>query len=516
MPQWSCQPNAEKRIDTAKVAARILKPSDGFSACVGERTRKMGWGPIRIHASIAADAVTLQGITVSVREEILSYLEKRLKPNVYETWCRKLEFSEIDGNSVQIPVPNIFYRDWLERELRAPLEEAFGRLFGRVPTLVFKVVDSGTFAPTRVESKPVLPVAPVAPMAPSPIPADGARSNLNSKYGFDNFVVGPSNRFAHAAAQAVSEKPAGLYNPLFIHGGVGLGKTHLLQAICHATLARNPYTKIFYLSCEGFVNDYIAAVRKGWIDDFRRKYRNADLLVVDDVHFLEGKGGSQEEFFHTFNALHIAQRQIVLSSDQPANDIPTLKAHLMSRFAAGLEAKIESPTYEMRLAILQQKAEARGRELSSDVLAYIASTVQTNIRELEGAVTKVIAYSALVPGRTATIEVAREALRDTVAPRATAVNVHDIQEVVARYYGRTIADLQSRTWRKSTSLPRQVCIYLCRKFTNLSLAEIGEAFAGKNHATIIYSLRKVEHLLQSDTEVRADVDRLVRELQSQL
>jgi chromosomal replication initiator protein len=233
---------------------------------------------------------------------------------------------------------------------------------------------------------------------------------------------------------------------------------------------------------------------------------------VDDVHFLEGKGGSQEEFFHTFNALHIAQRQIVLSSDQPANDIPTLKAHLMSRFAAGLEAKIESPTYEMRLAILQQKAEARGRELAPDVLGYIATTVQTNIRELEGAVTKVIAYSALAPAKTPTVELAREALRDTVAPRTAAVSVRDIQEVVARYYGRTIADFQSRTWRKSTSLPRQICIYLCRKFTSLSLAEIGEAFAGKNHATIIYSLRKVDSLIQSDAIVRADVDRLIREL----
>jgi chromosomal replication initiator protein len=455
---------------------------------------------------------------MSVPEKIRVLLEERLDRRVYDTWCPTLELNEAGKNIWHIPAPNPFYRDWLERELRRPLEEAFQQVFGVIPTLVFKVADSSTPIPLPdpPKSSPVVESPKTAP-TPSPFSAtlreEEQQTALNPKYTFDSYVVGPSNRFAHAATLAVSENLGNLYNPLFIHGGVGLGKTHLLQALCHAVLERNPYTRIFYLSCENFVNDYIAAIRGGGLNSFRSRYRNADLLVVDDVHFLVGKEASQEEFFHTFNSLHISQKQIVLSSDQPSTDIPTLKDHLLSRFASGLEARIDAPTFETRLSILGDCAKRQGRDLPGEILTYIASTIQNNVRELEAAVTRVVGLSAL-SRRPLTLELAQEALRDSVSPRVSTVTLGRVQETVARYYGLKVSDFRTRTWRKSTSLPRQICIYLCRKFTSHSLAEIGEAFAGKDHSTMIYSIKKVEKLLEKELIVRTDVERLSRELQS--
>jgi len=463
---------------------------------------------------------------MSVQEQIRTLLEEKLDRQVYDTWCQSLELNNKGENLWHIPAPNPFYRDWLEKELRRPLEDAFKQIFGQIPTLVFKVeegntppqaipTESVTTSPSKTSTDKKLPAPPKPPPPSSPrVPGgeEGKQTKLNGKYTFDSYVVGPSNRFAHAATLAVSENLGNLYNPLFIHGGVGLGKTHLLQSLCHAVLEENPYTKIIYLSCENFVNDYIAAVRGGGLDEFRRRYRNADLLVVDDVHFLVGKEASQEEFFHTFNTLHISQRQIVLSSDQPAHDIPTLKDHLLSRFSSGLEARIDAPTFETRLSILTDRAKAQGKELSGEVLTYIASTIQNNVRELEGAVTKVIGLSALSK-RPLTLDLAQEALRESATPRISIVTLGRIQETVAHYYGIKVSDFRSRTWRKSTSLPRQICMYLCRKYTSHSLAEIGEAFAGKDHSTIIYSVKKVEKLMLKDLAVRTDVERLSREIQ---
>jgi chromosomal replication initiator protein len=463
---------------------------------------------------------------MTVQDQIRTLLEEKLDRQVYDTWCQSLELNNKGENLWHIPAPNPFYRDWLEKELRRPLEDAFKQLFGQIPTLVFKV-EEGKGSPQKTFTKtekpsfqkiPVLKKLPAAsepPRTPPPAPPireEGKQTTLNGKYTFRSYVVGPSNRFAHAATLAVSENLGTLYNPLFIHGGVGLGKTHLLQSLCHAVLEENPYTKIIYLSCENFVNDYIAAVRGGGLNEFRRRYRNADLLVVDDVHFLVGKEASQEEFFHTFNTLHISQRQIVLSSDQPAHDIPTLKDHLLSRFASGLEARIDAPTFETRLSILTDRAKAQGKDLPGEVLTYIASTIQNNVRELEGAVTKVVGLSAL-SNRPLTLELAQEALRESVTPRISTITLGRIQETVAQYYRIKVSDFRSRTWRKSTSLPRQICIYLCRKNTSHSLAEIGEAFAGKDHSTIIYSVKKVEKLMSKDLAVRTDVERLSRELQ---
>jgi chromosomal replication initiator protein len=446
-------------------------------------------------------------LTSQDKERILSFLEARLEPKVYDTWCRSLELEPAGDNTYRVPTANPFYRDWLEKLLRKPLEDAFSNLFGRTPDFVFQVNASplAALAPVPPAS---LPVTPAAVVERAPVNPDFV---YNPNYTFDNFIEGPSNRMAFAAAVAVSENPATLYNPLFIHGGVGLGKTHLLQAICHAILKRQSGAKVLYLSCEDFVNGYIYAIQKKTLEAFRTRHRNADVLVVDDIHFLADKEGSQEEFFHTFNALHMAGRQMILSSDQPAGDIRSLTQQLLSRFRSGFEARIMSPAYETRLAILRGKADARRVEVSQEVLGYVASIVESNIRELEGALTKVLGYAALAK-RPVDLVLAQEVLRETPAPAPASLSIAEIQQVVARYFHKKVSDLHSRRWTKSTSQARQICIYLCRKFTGTSLEELGSHFGGKDHTTMLYSIRKVEKLLAKNASIRADVERLVREI----
>ena len=446
-------------------------------------------------------------LTAQDKEKILSFLETRLEPKVYDTWCRSLELEPAGDNAYRVPTANPFYRDWLEKLLRKPLEDAFSNLFGRTPDLVFQVNASPLAAMAALPAAPAAAPA-AAPVEPAPVIPDFV---YNPNYTFDNFIEGPSNRMAFAAAVAVSENPATLYNPLFIHGGVGLGKTHLLQAICHSILKRMPSAKVLYLSCEDFVNGYIYAIQKKTLEAFRSRYRNADVLVVDDIHFLADKEGSQEEFFHTFNALHMAGRQMILSSDQPAGDIKSLTQQLLSRFRSGFEARIMSPAYETRLAILRGKADARRVEVSQEVLGYIASIVETNIRELEGALTKVLGYAALAK-RPVDLVLAQEVLRETPAPAPASLSIAEIQQVVARYFHKKVSDLHSRRWTKSTSQARQICIYLCRKFTGTSLEELGSHFGGKDHTTMLYSIRKIEKLLAKSAAIRADVERLTREI----
>ena len=442
-------------------------------------------------------------LTAQDKEKILSFLESRLEPKVYDTWCRSLELEPAGDNTYRVPTANPFYRDWLEKLLRKPLEDAFQSLFGRVPEIVFQV--SG--APPMAYSTPLSSAPQAAPPAPPPEPD----FVFNPAHTFYNFIEGPSNRMAFAAAVAVSENPATLYNPLFIYGGVGLGKTHLLQALCHGILKRNPSAKVLYLSCEDFVNGYIYALQKRELETFRTRYRNADVLVVDDIHFLADKEGSQEEFFHTFNALHLAGRQMIFSSDQPAQDIRALKQQLLSRFRAGFEAKIMAPTYETRLAILRGKVDLRSTEVSQDVLGYIAQVVETNIRELDGALTKVLGFAALSK-RPPDLELAKEVLRDTAPPPMSPLSISEIQSVVARYFNKKVSELQSRRSTRSTSHARQICIYLCRKLTPASLEELGSHFGNKDHTTMLYSIRKVEKLLGRDASLRGDIERLSREL----
>jgi chromosomal replication initiator protein len=447
----------------------------------------------------------------NLREAVLAELEKIVDPAAFAAWRGNIRFIAAGPDRYQIPLPNDIYRQWVERQFRAPLETALRAATGRPSELEFITGGDASLAPWPAIAAPP---APAAPPPPPPLAAPEARPprpRLNEHYTYDNFVVGPTNRLAHAAAVAVSETPGKAYNPLFIHGDVGLGKTHLLQAICHSLLHRHPHYDIIYLSCENFVNDYISAVQKHSLEAFRNRFRNADVLLIDDIHFLGGKEGSQEEFFHTFNALHNANRQIVLSSDSPAKDIPKLREQLLSRFVWGLETRIDPPTFEMRVAILRRKAEATGREIPEEVLDYVANVATTNIRELEGAVTKILGVAALT-SRKIDIPFVQEHLQGSFGVRYAPLSIPEIQQAVCDLFKIKMSDLVSRKRSKGCSLPRQVAIYVSKELTGQSLADIGAAFGGKDHTTVIYSIQKIRELLETDKDIKSAVDTLLNSL----
>jgi chromosomal replication initiator protein len=335
---------------------------------------------------------------------------------------------------------------------------------------------------------------------------------LNPDYVFENFVTGPCNRLPHAASLAVSEQPgqAG-YNPLFIHGGVGLGKTHLLQAVCQTVLARLPEARILYLSCDSFINQFIDAVESGEMNQFRFRYRNVDVLVIDDIHFLRGRERTQEEFFHTFNTLYQGHKQIILSADCPPSEIPELEERLVSRFNWGLVARIEKPCYETRVAILQKKARLRGFQLPDDVVRYVASRVEKNTRELEGAITKLQGMVRLLDGEI-NLEIVKTALGDSGSSDQRRVTIQQILDNVTKYYNVRLPDLQSKRRHKSIAFPRQVCMYLARKFTRYSLEEIGAYFGGRDHTTVMHAVKTVGRDVQDDREVAKQITHLETQL----
>jgi len=336
---------------------------------------------------------------------------------------------------------------------------------------------------------------------------------LNPNYTFDNFVVAPSNRLAHAGCSAACEAPGRAYNPLFLHGTVGLGKSHLLQAICHRLLLRQENIKILYLSCESFVNQFIASVERGELEQFRYRYRHVDVLVIDDIHFLADKERTQEEFFHTFNTLYQSQRQVILSCDSLPHEIPHLEERLVSRFKWGLVARLDKPSFETRVAIVTKKARLRGVELTEEVIRLIARTIDTNVRELEGAVTRVSAQAQLT-GTTITLDTAREVLIDSLPQRPREITVPEIITAVVRRFSIRVADLQSKRRNKSIAVPRQIAMYLSRRMTKLSLQEIGGYFGGRDHTTVLHANRKIEELAKSDAEIKEAVDGLTEEVAS--
>ncbi len=332
--------------------------------------------------------------------------------------------------------------------------------------------------------------------APDPVTAP---AGLNPRYTFDTFIVGPSNQFAHAACRAVAEAPSRSYNPLFIYGGVGLGKTHLMHAIGRYVLQHNPNFVLTYISSERFMNEMINAVRYDRILDFRERYRSVDVLLVDDIQFVSGKEGTQTEFFHTFNALYDAQKQIVLSSDRPPHEIPALEERLRSRFEWGLIADIQSPDLETKVAILKRKAEAEAVPLPDNVAMYIAGRIKSNIRELEGSLIRLIAYASLT-GRQISLELTQDVLKNVIEQDEKAITIESIQKFVSDYYQLKLAELKSKNNSKSIALPRQIAMYLCKSLTHASLPEIGRSFGGKHHSTVIHSIRKVEDLRKRDPD----------------
>jgi len=336
--------------------------------------------------------------------------------------------------------------------------------------------------------------------------------SLNPHYRFDNFVVGPCNRFAYAAAVGVSESPGKAYNPFFLHGSVGLGKTHLLQSLCYSLLERTPGVRILYLSCETFINHFISALENGDLHKFRTKYRNVDVLVVDDIHLLANKERTQEEFFHTFNTLYNANKQIVLSSDSPPKEIPTLQERLVSRFKWGLVTEIETPCYETRMAILKRKSRERGHELPDNVAQLVAEHIDSNIRELEGAVTRLIGYASL-NNQEITTDLVRRVLRDVFTQPKGQPTMDDVLRLVTAHYQVKVTELQSRRRTKAIAFPRQVAMYLARAITRHSLEEVGGFFGGRDHTTVLYAVDQIDKQMRADERFRSTVQNLLAQLQ---
>lgn len=456
---------------------------------------------------------------VLVWDEVLEIMAAEVPERSFEAWLKNSRPVKFDGNTLHIEFPNEFTKDWVEARYINPLVKTLRQVTNRDWDIKFTIPQgvrsvSTVPEPTLSETQePILEIVEPETKIAEPRRDAPTSSILNPRYTFESFVVGNSNRFAHAASLAVAEGPAKAYNPLFIYGGVGLGKTHLMHAIGHYALEQNPNISVVYVTSETFTNDLISAIGKKSMVDFRNKYRNVDILLIDDIQFVAGKESTQEEFFHTFNALYEANRQLIISSDRPPKDIPTLEERLRSRFEWGLTADIQQPDLETRIAILRKKANDDNLVISQEVLSYIATHVQSNIRELEGALVRVTAHCNLhnVP---LNIDTVVDALKDILkAPAHKPVTIEGIMEVVADHYSIKVAEMKSKRRTRNITYPRQVAMYLSRELTESSLPEIGEAFGGRDHTTVIHAVEKIDGELKLDPSLQSTINELVNLIQ---
>jgi len=415
----------------------------------------------------------------------------------YDTWFSHLRICESAPGTLTIQAPDDYFKDWIEERYRTVIERCLRTEAGQAVNVEFGV--NSELLSKNTQTK-------LTAIEKSFAPTD-KNLHLNPRFLFENFVVGTGNRFAFAAAQAVAENPAKAYNPFFIYGSVGLGKTHLLQAITQEAQRRNPALKICYLSSEQFVNELINSIRHHSAEAFRQKYRNVDILLIDDIHFIAGKMSTQEEFFHTFNTLHDHHKQIIICSDRPPKEIAGLEERLVSRFNWGLITDIQPPDYETRVAILRKKLELESVAVPDDVVLFIAQEIKTNIRELEGALIRVVAYS-LLEDKQISLAVAKQVLKDMVKETIKTISVDMVQKEVAAYYNVTVPDLKTKKRNKNVILPRQVAMYLARKLTAHSLPEIGAAFGGKDHTTVLHAYKKVEKEFMLNPELKKSIDHL--------
>jgi len=483
------------------------------------------------HAPSASDRIVLR--------ELLQQLGSRVRREQLETWFRSLDVRRIDDQEIELSVTSQFVRDWLQKNFLPTLQEAVAALgeprrriilthreedgFDSLrlvqPTIASDESDrlqrtrdarmpptSGQLAGGQLAGGPV-PTGQFHSQAGSPAFAPRrSPATLNPNYTFERFVVGPCNRLAHASALAIGENPGCAYNPLVLHGNVGLGKSHLLQAICHTVLRRDPNARVLYLSCEDFTNAFIQAITSHQIDAFRDYYRSADVLVIDDVQFLANKEKTQDEFFHTFNALYDAQKQIVLSSDRPPVEIPTVEERLVSRFKWGLVAEVEAPCFDTRVAIVRRKAAGRGVELGEDVARFLAERVTANIRELEGAVIKVVGIAAITE-QPITLALAESCIRGMPARHAQ-VSVDDVMTLITTEFAITARELTGKSRTQTVSLPRQIAMFLLREHTESSLEDVGRIFGNRDHTTVLYAVNKIRDRGQKDRMFKELLDGL--------
>ena len=450
-------------------------------------------------------------------DEILLYLKNEYEiSNVsFQTWLLPLEIYSMEqpGNVIQIVVPDANFLGYIKKKysvmLKVSIEEVTGIRCDNVEFIVEDEIIRDSISDNQLINHTQNAVSPVTLQ----------NANLNPKYTFDSFVVGANNNLAHAASLAVAESPGEIYNPLFIYGGVGLGKTHLMQSIANFILKNNPKAKILYVTSEKFTNELIDAIRnKNNISttEFREKYRNNDVLLIDDIQFIIGKESTQEEFFHTFNALHEAKKQIIISSDKPPKEIETLEERLRSRFEWGLTVDIQSPDYETRMAILRKKEEMEVYNIDNEVIKYIATNIKSNIRELEGALTKIVALSKLEKNREINIALAEKALKDIIAPGdKKEVTPEFIIEVVADHFNLTPLDIVSQRRNKEIVYPRQIAMYLCRNMTDTGLQNIGKSLGGRDHTTILHGIDKITADLEGNPTLQNTIDILKKKINPQ-
>lgn len=445
-----------------------------------------------------ADLKTLWAKTLDIIKSELSEVS-------FNTWIKSCEPISISSNTIKISVPNSFTQDILDKRYKDLVANSIKAVCSKLYTIEFIIVSD-------IYDKVDETKDASSKQSKSIVVNDEMSSTLNPKYTFNSFVIGNSNRFAHAASLAVAESPAKAYNPLFIYGGVGLGKTHLMHAIGHYILEGNPSAKVVYVSSEKFTNELINAIKDDKNEEFRNKYRNVDILLIDDIQFIAGKERTQEEFFHTFNALHDANKQIILSSDRPPKEIPTLEDRLRSRFEWGLIADIQVPDFETRMAILKKKADVENLNVANEVMGYIATKIKSNIRELEGALIRIIAYSSLT-NREVTVDLATEALKDIISKKqGKHVTIDIIQDIVSSYFNLRVEDLKSQRRTRNVAYPRQIAMYLSRKLTDMSLPKIGEEFGGRDHTTVIHAYEKISENLKTDDSLQHTVNDITKKL----
>ncbi len=444
---------------------------------------------------------------------ILAALEKKISRHSFDTWLKPTRFSHANGNVLFVRVPTPEFR-LIGEKFGDLIQEAMDTTAPEYQDVKFVTAEEDPSAP------PVRPDGGFAPVSVTNAPANGAKqqrfdwdsaAQLNPRYTFDAFVIGAGNQFAHAAAQAVAERPSKAYNPLFLYGGVGMGKTHLMQAIGHEVRRRQPQAAICYVSSEKFTNEMINSLRYDRMTSFRDKFRNVDVLLIDDIQFLAQKERTQEEFFHTFNALHESMKQIVIASDRPPKELAEVEDRLRSRFEWGLIADIQPPDLETKVAILQKKAESEKVILTTDLALYIASNVRTNVRELEGALIRLIAYCSLT-GAEVNLSTAQQVLKNFIDSQARKITIDAIQKAVAEQFGLRVAEIKAKSNSRAIVFPRQIAMYLAKQMTEASLPEIGRQFGGKHHTTVMHSVDKIDEQRQSDKDLNRLLNKLTETL----
>ncbi|GAB4409437.1 MAG: chromosomal replication initiator protein DnaA [Thermodesulfovibrionales bacterium] len=433
----------------------------------------------------------------------LAIIEKKVGVNAFELWFKPIKLSQLKEQSVILEVPNRFFKEWIEDYYPSLITDAVEEIVGHQVSLKYKVSEKEDIKVKRMDAR-----------------LEGRKQRLankgiylNPKYTFDSFITGPSNQFAHAAAVAVADAPGRVYNPLFVYGGVGLGKTHLITAIGNKIADRMQEYNILYVPSEQFTNEVVSAVRHGKTEELKGKYRNLDLLLVDDVQFLENKTATQEELFHTINTLYEKQRQIVISSDRPPKDITAVTDRLRSRFSMGLIADIQPPEIELRLAIIQKKAAAEKIPLSPEVIEFLAAKIRSNIRELEGCLIRLGAHASLT-GEAISVAMAKNILRDIISEDDRPITIECIQKIVAEFFGIKHQEMKSKKRTKEIAIPRQIAMYLCKQLTDSSLSDIGKNFGGKDHATVIYACRQIEERRAREEDFNRKIEVLLNKIKA--